>query len=114
MGVNGDSSNSDFGKYRVRLENEFITFTSPMYDYSSWNGNSWLTATNTGDQTHIGPSWLNDETNICCEVSNGAWTNCSLASNNIGVGLWSQGNANQHLRCGTDTTVQNGLILFVR
>lgn len=116
MGLNGDSSSNDFGQYRVRLENEFMTFTSPLYNFSAWDGSNWIGASTTGDMSHIGPSWVTDSSNVCCEIdtNSGEWANCHQAPSNFGAALWSQGNANQHLRCSNDTTIQNGLLLYVR
>ena len=58
MGLNGDSSMSDYGQYRVRQENEFLTFTSAMFNYSSWDGSTWVAATTTGDSSQRALAWI--------------------------------------------------------
>jgi hypothetical protein len=115
MGVNGDSDSTDADQFRVRKEYEAMTFESAMFDYEGWNGSSWVPATTSGVTTHRGPSWIKDSSNLCCARDvGGDWSGCYVASESLGDGLWSQGNANQHLRCSAETEVQNGLLLFVR
>ena len=60
MGQNGDSSTSDYGSIGFVKINAYMTFTSPMYNYSAWDGSSWISATGVSDPSHIGPSWVND------------------------------------------------------
>ncbi len=114
MGENGDAHTPELGEFRVRQETQAMTFESAMFDYSGWNGATWVFRTSTGNSTDRGPSWEPDAANYCChQDASGGWTNCRLAPLSQ-EGQWSNLNTNQHLRCASGSNVHDGLVLFVR
>jgi hypothetical protein len=99
---------------RIRRENAAFTFEAPMFNYAGWNGSSWITASTTGSSSDRGPAWEPGTGNLCCEIqTDGTVLNCRSAPANQ-EGQWSNLNTNQHLRCFQDTTVHDGLVIFVR
>ncbi len=114
MGQNGDAHTPEIGEFRVRKETQAMTFESHMFEYSGWNGSTWVFRSSSGNSTDRGPSWEPDAANYCCHqdaISN--WSNCRLAPLSA-EGQWSNTNTNQHLRCASGSNVHDGLILFVR
>ena len=121
MGVGGDEKPEDAGWYRVRLESGPVSFEDKMWDYKAWNGQSWTQSTQECAGSDRGPCWQPDDANYCCKRAvDGAWESCQKAPQNqegqfsSSDGFGPNGEPNQHLRCGADTTLHNGLIIYVR
>jgi hypothetical protein len=115
FGANGDAAPAGEGdEYRVRRENQRMTFAAAMFNYSGWGGSSWIASGAIGSSADRGPSWEPGTANQCCNrTGSGGWTGCREAPLDR-EGQWSNLNTNQHLRCEVDSTVHDGLVIFVR